>query len=194
MCICLTEKNSGGIALASDLFPRSALQMSKKKPNCIQPCDFVMCFMAEQFGTKMKFDRQLSRGVHCLFGSVLLLRYVPTAAAPIPSHSGRATIESSKSKDLRSPSGLSLLWEPPRCLHKLRPKTWEFGINEIRTNSIPLLHVMNKSLMMEFTNSRSKSCEFLLLLFRTARSRRQNLQPNLTTHNCSLASFEMQLP
>ena len=36
---------------------------------------------------------------------------------------------------------------------------------------------MNTLIMMEFTNYRSKSCEFPLRLFRLARSWRQNLQP-----------------
>ena len=41
--------------------------------------------------------------------------------------------------------------------------------------------------MMEFTNSRSKLCEFRLRLFRPMRSWSQNLQFKLTTHNSSLA-------
>ena len=50
-------------------------------------------------------------------------------------------------------------------------------------------HVMNTLFMMEFTNSRSKLCEFPLRLFCSARNRRQNLQQKLTTHNSSLASL-----
>ena len=52
-----------------------------------------------------------------------------------------------------------------------------------------LLFVMNILFMMEFTNSRSKSCEFPLRLFRLMRSWRQNLQSKLTPHNSSLANL-----
>ena len=50
-----------------------------------------------------------------------------------------------------------------------------------------LMIVMNELFMKEFINSRSKSCEFPLRLFRLMRSWRQNLQPKLKTHNSSLA-------
>ena len=66
-----------------------------------------------------------------------------------------------------------------------------FDIYEVRSADGKSLRgsVMNILFMMEFTNSRSKSCEFPLRLFRSARSWRQNLQFKLTTHNSSLANL-----